>query len=476
MNILQFLLILKAHAKLMLLTLTLSVVLVSAISVLLPKTYTSTASLVVNVRGADPVTGQAMQSQQSPGYVATQVDVIRSQNVALKVVDDLKLAQDAAFQQQFQRDVKAQISIRDWLADTLLKNLDVKSASGSSVLYVIYKSADPTMAARLANAFVQAYIQTNLEFKTQPAKQTAVWYNLQLSQLRNNLEKSQERLSNHQQSEGIVSLDEKLDIESTRLAELSSQFVAAQGQTYDSLSVQSNASSASASVVNNPVIQGLKGDLARSEAKLSQLAERVGNNHPEYQRAEAEVNSLHRKLASEINTARQTINTNLSVSRQREEELRAALAAQKTKVLALNTKRDTGSVLAREVESAQRAYDQALERFSQTRLEGLAGQTEISVLSLAMAPLFPSSPNVNLNVALSICFGTLLGVGLALISEMLNRRVRSEYDVMTVLDIPVLGVLTAGKKPRRSLRGRRGLLAPNRPTLDPEKEPMICIP
>jgi uncharacterized protein involved in exopolysaccharide biosynthesis len=188
------------------------------------------------------------------------------------------------------------------------------------------------------------------------------------------------------------------------------------------------------------------------------------------------VNSLHRKLASEINTARQTINTNLSVSRQREEELRAALAAQKTKVLALNTKRDTGSVLAREVESAQRAYDQALERFSQTRLEGLAGQTEISVLSLAMAPLFPSSPNVNLNVALSICFGTLLGVGLALISEMLNRRVRSEYDVMTVLDIPVLGVLTAGKKPRRSLRGRCGLLAPNRPTLDPEKEPMICIP
>src|SRR5574340_199862 len=95
MNILQFLLILKAHAKLMLLTLTLSVVLVSAISVLLPKTYTSTASLVVNVRGADPVTGQAMQSQQSPGYVATQVDVIRSQNVALKVVDDLKLEQRA---------------------------------------------------------------------------------------------------------------------------------------------------------------------------------------------------------------------------------------------------------------------------------------------------------------------------------------------------------------------------------------------
>ncbi|MBW8456842.1 MAG: chain length determinant protein EpsF [Thiobacillus sp.] len=473
MNILQFLLILKAHTKLMLLTLTLSVVLVSVISLQLPKAYTATASLVVNVRGADPVTGQAMQSQQIAGYLATQVDVIRSPSVALKVVDDLKLAQEAAFQQQFQRDVQAQISIRDWLAATLLRNLDVKPSGGSSVLYVTYKSADPQLAARLANAFVQAYIQTNLELKTQPAKQTAVWYNQQLAVLRSNLEKSQEKLSSHQQSKGIVSLDEKLDIESTRLAELSSQMVAAQGQTYDSLSIQNNASSASASVMDNPVIQGLKGELARSEAKFSQLAQRVGNNHPEYLRAEAEVNSLRGKLASETNTAQQSINTNLSVSRQREGELRAALAAQKAKVLALNANRDAGSVFAREVESAQRIYDQALERFSQTQLEGHAGQTEISVLSSAVVPLVPSTPNVRLNVALSIIFGTLLGVGLALIREMLNRRVRSIYDVIAVLDIPVLGVLTAGKKSRRLSRGRRKLPGLNAPMLSLQEEPKI---
>ncbi|MHB1053028.1 MAG: chain length determinant protein EpsF [Thiobacillus sp.] len=456
MNILQLLLILKAHKTLMLLTLVLSVVLVGAVSLLLPKSYTATASLVVNVRGADPVTGQAMQSQLVSGYLATQVDVISSPNVALKVVDDLKLAQDAAFQQQFRRDVAARISIRDWLANTLLQNLDVQPSRGSNVLYVSYKSSDPQTAARLANAFVQAYIQTNLEIKTQPAKQTAVWYNLQMGALRGNLEKSQEKLSSYQQSKGIVSLDEKLDIESARLAELSSQMVAAQGQTYDSLSIQKNASSASASVVNNPLIQGLKGELARSEAKLSQLSQRVGTNHPEYARAEAEVNSLRGKLASETSTARQSINSDLRVSRQREGELRAAVAAQKAKVLALNANRDVGSVFAREVESAQRIYDQALERFSQTQMEGHAGQTEISVLSSAVVPLIPSTPNVKLNVALSILLGTLLGMGLALIREMLNRRVRSGYDVITVLGVPVLGVLTAGNKRRRLSQGRLG--------------------
>jgi uncharacterized protein involved in exopolysaccharide biosynthesis len=164
------------------------------------------------------------------------------------------------------------------------------------------------------------------------------------------------------------------------------------------------------------------------------------------------------------------------VSRQREEALRAALAAQKAKVLALNANRDVGSVLAREVESAQGAYDQALQRFSQTRLEGHAGQTEISILSSAVVPLSPSSPNVNLNVALSVFLGALLGVGLALIREMLNRRVRSVYDVITLLDVPLLGVLKAGKKPRRSLAGRRSLPASNRTPRDLEKEPIICIP
>lgn len=457
MNILQFLLILKAHKKLILLIVGISVVLVAIISFLLPKTYTATASLVVNVRGTDPVTGQTLQSKLASGYLATQIDIISSHNVALKVVDHLKLVQDPNAQQN----LNSSIPVRDFLADTLLGKLDVQPSKESSVIYVAYKSADPLMAARLANAFVQAYIQTNLELKTQPAKQTALWFNAQLSVLRNNLEVSQRKLSSYQQNKGIVSLDDKLDIESARLAELSTQFVTAQGQTYDSLSVQNNASNASASVVNNPVVQDLKGELARSEAKLSKLAQRVGKNYPDYERAEAEVNSLRNKLAGETNTARQSIDNTLNVSRQREGELRAALAAQKTKVLALNAQRDVGAVLAREVESAQRVYDQALERFSQTQLEGHAGQTEVAVLSLAVNPLNPSAPNVRLNIMLSFILGTLLGIALALIKEMLNGRVRSEQDIVSVLGVPVLGVLIANDKPRMlPPRGWFGLPAP----------------
>jgi len=462
MNVMQFLLILKARKRLIILTLIISVAVVTLFSMLLPKAYTARASLVVNVQGGDPVTGEAMPNQLIPGYLATQVNIIGSHNVALKVVDDVKLAQQPGLQQQYNKEVGGKIPIRDWLADSLAGNLNVQPAQESNVIYVAYKSNNPQTAAKLANAFVSAYIQTNLDLKTQPARQTAAWYDAQLGELRKNLEKSQLKLSDYQQSKGIVSLDSKLDIESTKLAELSSQLVAAQGQTYDSLSVQRNASNASAGVMGNPVVQSLKTELARSETNLSKLAEREGKNYPEYQRAAAETNTLREKLAKEISTTQQSMSSNLAVSRQREGDLRAAVAAQKAKVLALNAERDAAGVMAREVDSAQKAYDQALQRFTQTRLEGHAGQTEVSVLSNAVAPLIPSTPDVRLNITLAVLVGILLGIGLALVMEMLDRRVRSEYDLVAFLGVPVLGVLVAQKSdtPWLAKRDWLGLAAP----------------
>ena len=447
MNLIQFFLILKARKGLIFTSLALSVLIIGVISAFMPKVYTATASLVVNHQGPDPVTGLAMPSQLIPGYLATQVDIISSRNVALKVVDALKLAPATTANPN----PDARMSARERQADTLLKNLDVKPSRESSVLYVTYKSRDPQTAARVANAFVQAYTQTNLELKTQPARETATWFDQQLGELRNNLAQAQAKLSSYQQSKGIVSLDNKFDTENARLTELSTQLVAAQSQSFETQAQQNTSSVASASVVNNQLIQGLKSELARAEAKLSNLGERMGKNYPEYQRTQAEVENLRAKVNSEIGVTRQSLGNTNAAAQQREGALRAALAAQKAKVLALNAERDGGSVLAREVESAQKLYDQALQRFGQTRLEGHAGQTEVAILSFAVIPANPASPRLSLNLALAVVLGALLGIGLALIREMMDRRVRSAYDLVAVLGAPVLGVLVGDKDSSRRL-------------------------
>jgi len=449
MNFTQFLLILRARWLVATLALAVTVATTLVVSLVLPKSYTASVSLLVDSKSKDPITGMMLPSQLLPGYLATQVDIIQSQNVALRVVDGLKLTSYPAVQQDFQDSADGQGDIRTWMADLLLKKLEVTPSRESSVIQVAFSGSDPRFAAGIANAFAQAYVQANLDLRVEPAKQVNTWYAGQIKQLRENLETAQAALTAYQKEKGLVVGDERsIDVETARLAELSSQLVAAQAQTYDSTSRQGQSGNALIDVEQNPLVQGIKRDLSMAEANVSQLAEKMGKNHPQYLAAQAQADALRQRLNTEIKLATRTVGTSAKVAQNREGELRSALAAQKSKVMALKNQRDEASVLLREVANAQALYDAALQRAGQSRMESLATQTDIAVLNPAMPPLEASSPKVLLNTILAIFLGGLLGIGLAFLMEMLDRRVRSAEDLAAGLDLPVLGELTWKSKGR----------------------------
>lgn len=455
MNFSQFLLILKARWLVAVIALAVTVATTLVVSLVLPKNYKATVSLVVDSKAKDPITGTLLPAQLLPGYLATQVDIIASQNVALKVVDGLKLAENATIKQQFQDDTQGEGDIRHWLADLLLKKLDVEPSRESSVIQVAFEGTDPRFSAIVANAFAQAYVHTNLELKLEPARQTTAFYDEQVKQLRDNLEQAQTKLSEYQQKKGLVASDERIDVETSRLAELSSQFVNAQAQTYDSTSRQSQSQNALAEVEQNPLIQGLKRDLANGEAKLSELAQKVGKNHPQFLQTQAEVEAMRSKLDAELKIVTRTVGTTAKVAQAREADIRSALSAQKARVLALKQNRDEAAVLIRDVENTQRLYDAALQRYGQTRLEAQNNQTDIAILNPAVPPVEASSPKILLNTALAVFLGGLLGVGLAFLMEMIDRRVRSSEDMSVALDIVVLGEIAKGVTNRAWPSSRR---------------------
>lgn len=441
--------ILWARKWIMLATLGITIATTIIISKMLPEQYTASSMLMVDFKGADPVAGAMLPTQLMPGYIATQVGIMSSQNVALRVVDNLKLVQSPVVQQQFNTETDGRGDIRNWLAEVLRKRLKIEPSRESNLIQVSYAANDPQFAAAITNAFVQAYVQTNLDLRTGPARQNNTWFEEQVKDVRQKLEDAQKRLSDYQRQKGIVAVDERLDVENSRLAELSSQLVAAQAQTYDSESRNRRSGDQLTDVMNNPLIQGLKADLARGEAALAQNTEKLGKNHPNYLRAQAELETLRNKLAQEIRNAQIGVNTNLKLSQQREGELRAALAEQKALVLALKQQRDEGAVLTRDVESAQEAYDLVLQRATQTRMESRATSTDIAVLNPAVPPLEPSSPNVLLNTLMAILFGTLLAIAFAWLAELFDRRVRTEEDFVEILGAPVLANLTSGPGTQR---------------------------
>ena len=462
MNLHQFLLILLARKKIILSTLLATVLLALGWSVVQQKTYTASASVLLNHKGVDPVSGLTIPGNLMPGYMATQIDIISSKNVALRVVDALRLASSPAVQAQWREASEGKGSVRDWLADLLLKKLEIMPSRESSVVEVSFKGADPVFAAAVANAFVDEYQKISVQLKTEPAKKASSYLNEQTKQLRDNVEAAQARLSKYQQEKGIVSLDNnRVDVELSRLNDLSAQLVAAQSQAMEASSREQNATGlGSADVANNALIQNLRVSLASGEAKLAEAASRYGRNHPVYQSASAEVGKMRSELAAAVGSVTRSVGSSAEVYRQREAQLRAELAAQKTRVLQLNRTRDELGVMLKDLDSAQRAFDSASQRFSQTRIEAQSEQSDISILNPAVAPTEPSGPRVLLNTLVSILLGTIPGVGLALLLELLNRPVRSAGDVKDMLGIPVLGSIEW--RPARPRSGIRALMAPRR--------------
>jgi len=451
MNFAQFLLILRARARIILITFAVIVLGTLIVNLMTDKRYTATTSLVLNYKGMDPVTGLTLPAQLMPGYMATQVDIITSHNVALKVVDELKITKNPAAQKQF-AEGGAKGDIRDWFADLLLKNVEAKPSRESSVIEISFTGGDPEFAATIANAFAAAYQQLTVQLKVEPSQSAAGFLGLQTKARRDNLEQAQARLSKYQQEKGLTSGIEGLDVENARLNELSAQLVMAQSQAIEAssrqLGTRGNAAE-SPDVAFSPLVQGLRGDIARSETKLAELSQRLDKNHPLYKSAQAELVKLKSQLQEEIRSTTASVKGTASNQRQREAELRTQVAKQKVRVLQLNQARDQLTVLQRDVESAQRALEAVNQRFTQTSLEGQANQTDVAVLNPAIAPLRHSSPRVFLNVLLSIFLGGLLGIGAGLLAEAMDRRVRSREDISDAIDIPVFAVIQSKPASKR---------------------------
>lgn len=452
MNLQQFLLILRARYKIVLYTLLATVATTLVVSLLLPKQYSATATVLVDVKSPDPVGGVVLPAQMLPGYMATQIDIINSQKVTLKVVKTLRMAENPTAREQWQEATEGQGSIEVWLAEALQKKLDVKPARESNVVQINYTAADPKFAAVIANAFAQAYIDTNLELKVEPARQYAAWFDERTRQLRDGYEKAQAKLSAYQREHGIVAADERLDIENARLAELSSQQTGIQALRSETRSRQAQArgnTETTPEVLQNGLIQGLKADLARLEAKLQETGGQLGRNHPQVQRLESEADALRSKIESETRQIVGGISTSNRVNAQREAEVKAALAAQKERVLEIKKQRDELAVLQREVEGAQRAYDLVTQRLAQSNLESQSTQTNIALLNPAVEPLKHSSPKLLLNLVLSLFLGGMLGVGAAFLLELADQRIRGLDDLVLSLGLPVLGVIEKPQDPFR---------------------------
>ena len=149
-------------------------------------------------------------------------------------------------------------------------------------------------------------------------------------------------------------------------------------------------------------------------------------------------------------------------------ELKTMAEQQKQYVLSLRAERDEMSVLQKDVQTAQRAYEAVAQRRSQVSLESQANQATARVLSTAVEPIKHSKPNIPKNMVAAVIVGLILGLAAAMGWEMLDRRVRSASDLRVAEGVPVLGVLSGkGRAAGGFAHQRWPALAPPRASTAP---------
>lgn len=443
MSLHQFLSILRARrgvaALILLATLALALVWV----LVRPASYTARAPVLVDVR-LDPVANNPYQGPLPSNFMTTQIDIIKSERVAERVVQ--MLPKDQAPLKALVDPAQKKANPTAWIAYQITQTLDVKPARESNVINISWTGRSPAEAARVANAFAQAYLETSLDIKTDPMKKYAVWFDDQVKAAREKLEGSQRKLSDFQEKAGILSADEKGDFETERLKELSAQLMAAQGRA------RGGSPDAQSASMGSPLVNNLRAEVARMEAKVQQGAATMGARHPQMQAMQAELGAMRSRLGSETERAGSSAGASHAASKARQAELEKALAEQKQRVLGLNKQRGELSILQREVDSAQKAYETVSASAAQSHLQSMTNQTNVMRLASAVEPMEKTGPTGSQAMMIAAVAGTLLAIAGALLLELGNRRIRSADDLSMVTHLPILASIPAAGVPRNPLR------------------------
>ena len=416
-----------------------------------PGRYNAVAQVLVDVRAPTSVTingDPGVMPQLQPDYLATQVDVITSNTVAQTAVDDLGLTRNPDAMDVY-RASGSQMEARSWFAGRLLKDLRVTPSESSRVIAISFTEPDPRLAAAYANAFAEAYRKVSIDLQRQPAQQASENYRANVENLAHQLSEAQAKLSARRAELGVATNPDGSGADDAKLMALSQQL--AMAQATQAAANQRSSGGALPDVMMSPVVQSLQVEIAKLEAQRRQLATIAGPNNVDYRQVTGQIDTLRAQLAQQrAMVAASAANTSGQASAS-VRQLEGAVAAQRQKTILSQQARGELIALQGNVDNLKTTYDALTARAAQNALVGSTTTSNVTLLARAQAPDKPTGLPAALLIVASAIVGLILGVGMAIVSELLDHRLRVPEDIPTWLGVPSLGGVRQPALPGRRL-------------------------
>lgn len=458
MSIIQLLRILIARRWVVVIAVFLSLIVAVGVGLVLPARYPAKARVLMDNFKPDPVTGQSIGGNGMRLFTRTQLELIKDYRIAGEAVDRLGLAANAGLLASWQSETGGYGDFRRWLADRIVANVTVNVVEGSNIMELSYEASDPEVARRTVNALRDAYIENSLKFRTDSAGRTAEWYREQTARALRSLEAAEAAKNKFEQENGIV-MTPAGEVETLRLASLESALTAVRSnqglQQFEAMRLASASG----------LVEQLKLQVTALNDQIEQASEKLGQKHPTYVSLIARKEQLERQLAREQVAARASGAAQIGATSSGIAELERQYNAQRATVFGMKDKLDRLTQLMSEVALRRQQYEQDAKRTSELQLESNVADSGLVVLGDATVSNTPAFPRWPIIIGLALGAGLALGVVMAMIIELVNRRVRGGEDLAYAARVPVFTVIADKRRPEwqqalKRLLNRRGRNAP----------------
>ena len=399
----------------------------------------------------------------------TQVRILRSNSLALRVIRHLGLDRNRAFTASA---VPAAIPTEPManpaamdpkeesrLLEEFRAGLRLATVANTRIIEIHFMSPDPRLAADIVNSLVTSYIEQNYQTKFESTTQTSDWLSQQLADLRVKVETSQERLVRFQQEKGIVGLDDKQNTTTEKLGDLNKELTAAES---DRIQKEANYRLAS---TGSPDLLGRSTDLLQNlrvrEGTLKQeyalLGTQFGSSHPKVRETRNQLDQVQSDITAEVARIAAQIHNEYLTALQRESMVRAELEQQKHEANQLAQNAIEFNILKRDVEANRQLYEGLLQKMKEASIEVGLRSSNVRVVDSARVPLSPSTPDIPRNLGLGLLVGLCGGIGLAFLLETLDNTLYTPEQVEMACGLPVLGVVPLFARPNASSLKPAGL-------------------
>jgi len=442
------------------------------ISLRMTPLYEATATVEVDYQQPTGIIGQdaekPLPTNDSDEYLGTQAKLVESDDVLRPVAMKYDLL---AVERQI-KGVNPAADQRVKKAPVVLKRLKVSRQVNTQLLLITYRAPSAALAASSANEIANSYVAKVYELRSRSLEASSHFMEGQIQELKAKMDASNQRLTDVEKEMGVINPEERTSVLSARLLQLNTDYTNAQA---DRMQKQAAGDAAKTNTLEAAQVSSQGEELKKIREQLSAerevfagLRATYGPNHPEYQKSQQKVEELTRQLEEAKNNAARRIGTDYQESLQRERLLDKRMAETKAEYDRANSHLAGYEQIKREADDDRTMYAEMLRKVRESSINAAFQNHNIRVADYARPPARPFSPNLPMNLALTMFSSTLLAVGGVMAMDAADNTMRNGPQASRILGVSVLGTLPAIKDPNARTPAQRAtlLLGERRPARD----------